>query len=170
MDNGLVWYGKAEMTEKRPKEAKGGLTRAQERVLMALLSCATHRQAAAQAGVSERSLRRHLRDPEFHEEFLKRLREIVTAAVTLAQQRGPEAVTVLCDIMNDPYNPPTARLAAAGKILDVAIKGVETENLAQQVSELKEEVSHLRDLVRLLPPPPLEQPSNGHQRRSGYGS
>ena len=132
---------------------------------MALLSCATHKQAAEQAGMSERSLRRHLRAPGFHEEFLRRRREIVSSAVTLAQQRAPIAVAVLVTIASDNSNPPSVRVSAASKLVDVAMKGVETEDLAEQVAELQEEIDSLKTLAQLLPPPPLEQPTNGNSRR-----
>jgi hypothetical protein len=155
------------MAKKRQESVGNGtLSARQEKALAALLVAPTHQVAAEQAGISPRTLRDYLRQPAFHQEYLARRRQIVSAAVSLAQQRAPAAVAVLCSIMSDSGNPPTARLAAAGKVLDMALRGVEIEDMAQQVAELQEEIDSLKTLVQLLPRPPLEQPTNGNSRRS----
>jgi hypothetical protein len=154
------------LAETRTKTEISGLTATQERALVALLSTTTTEEAAKRAGLTSRTLRRYLRIPEFRAEYLERRREIVSAALTLAQQRAPVAVSVLSTIMGDTSKPPTVRVSAASKVLDVAVKGVETEDLVERVAELQAEIDKLKSLAQLLPRP-VEQP-NGHQRRGRY--
>jgi hypothetical protein len=64
----------------------------------------------------------------------------------MQQTTGPAAVTVL-KLMTDANVPPAVRLRAAESVFDLAIKGVELEDIGARVSELEraaEEASRKR--------------------------
>src|SRR5918996_4444956 len=99
-------------------ENAGSLTARQEKALLALLADARPEAAAKAAGVTSRTIRNYLRDPKFRAEYLTRRRELVSSAVSLAQQQAVVAVAVLSTIMGDTSKPPTVRVSAASKVLD----------------------------------------------------
>jgi phage terminase small subunit len=114
------------------------ITRCQDKAIMALLTCETIAQAAAVAGVSESTLLRWLKDPSFKAAYLEVRREAVSQAVSQLQRLSSEAVRTLQEVMSDTEAKHTARVTAARTVLDMAIKGVEIEDLQARLEELEE--------------------------------
>lgn len=113
------------------------LTAKQARLVAALMTSRTVGEAAARAGVSERTARRWCRLPavrralsEAQDETLKQATRRAVAAVT-------EAVGILQVIMSDPNASAAARVSAARCILDAAARLTETAELADRVSALE---------------------------------
>ena len=117
------------------------LSRNQERAIAALLIHPTMLAAAATAGVGEVTLWRWLQIPEFKEQYRLARREAVSQAVGHLQSACSVAVLALTDICQDVNSPASARVSAAKTVLELALKGVELEDLAVRVEELELQVA-----------------------------
>lgn len=110
----------------------------QQKALEALLSEPTIGKAAAAAEVSESSVYRWLRgDSAFQEAYREARRESVRQAVARLQQASGAAVTVLLQLMATKGNPPAVRLAAASKVLEMAHKAVELDDVIARIEALE---------------------------------
>ena len=117
------------------------LSRNQERAISALLVHPTMTQAADAAGIGEVTLWRWLRIPTFKEQYRLARREAVSQAVGQLQAACSVAVVALTDISKDVNCPARARVSAARTVLEMALKGVELEDLAVRVEELEKRVA-----------------------------
>lgn len=114
------------------------LTARQYQAVAALLSEPTIGKAAAAAGVPVRTLYTWLHDdPAFITIYQEARRQAVQQAIAQLQKHSNDAVSVLVSIMKNTNKPPAARIAAASKVLDLAIKGVELEDLALRLAALE---------------------------------
>lgn len=68
-------------------------------------------------------------------------REVVSQAVGQLQAACSVAVVALTDISQDVNCPASARVSAARTVLEMALKGVELEDLAVRVEELEQRVA-----------------------------
>lgn len=110
----------------------------QYNAIAALLSEPTVRKAAEVAKVPERTLYNWLKIPAFAAEYRAARREAVSQAIARTQQHSSAMVSVLIGIAADSKKPAAARIAAASKALDIAIKSVELEDLAVRLAALEE--------------------------------
>ncbi len=117
------------------------LNRNQERAIAALLVHPTMAKAAGAAGIGEVTLWRWMQIPEFKEQYRLARREAVSQAVGHLQGACSVAVVALTDISQDVNSPASARVSAAKSILELALKGVELEDLAVRVEELEQRVA-----------------------------
>jgi hypothetical protein len=116
--------------------------RRKESAVIGLLLEPSFEKAAARAGVSESTLWRWLRLPEFQEAYRSAKRESVSQAIGCLQRASSEAVEALRQIMNDIQAPATARVSAARSILEFALKGVELEDILARLEALENETSN----------------------------
>lgn len=114
------------------------LTTTQYKALSALMAGASVTDAAQQAGVSERTLYRYLADSTFDAAYRAARRRAVGQATTKLQQIAGEAVEMLRAVMTDTEASDRARVAAASKILDLAYKAVELDDLESRIKALEE--------------------------------
>ena len=114
-----------------------GISRKQDTAIGALLSQPTILAAAESVGVGESTLRRWLKDRDFLAAYRAARREAVSQAVGHLQGACSVAVLALTDISQDVNSPASARVSAARTVLDLALKGVELEDLAVRVEELE---------------------------------
>jgi hypothetical protein len=119
--------------------------RSQERAIAALLSEPTRAAAATQAGVSEATLGRWLKDPAFGVAYRQARRELVRAAVERLQAAAAEAVDTLRSIARGGAKDGD-RVRAAVALLDLAFRGIEPPADA----DCPRAVSGTADVVRLL--------------------
>ena len=117
------------------------LSRNQERAISALLVHPTMTQAADAAGIGDVTLWRWLRIPTFKEQYRLARREAVSQAMGHLQGACSVAVLALTDISQDVNSPASARVSAAKSILELALKGVELEDLVVRVGELEQQVA-----------------------------
>ena len=117
------------------------LSRNQERAISALLLHPSMSKAAAAAGVGEVTLWRWMQIPEFKEHYRLARREVVSQAVGHLQSACGVAVVALTDVFRDVNCPASARVSAARTVLELALKGIELEDLAVRVEELESQVS-----------------------------
>jgi len=106
-----------------------------EKALAAILSTSSITEASKKAKLSETTLFRYLRDPEFQSAFRSARRDLVEAATGKIQQATTEAVETLtrnlhCEI-------PSAEIRAAQIILDAAYKGTELMDILERIEALE---------------------------------
>lgn len=109
----------------------------QERTISALLQAQSLKEAASQAGISEATLHRWLAQPAFQEAYRAAKREVVGHAICRLQRSSGQAVKTLEDVMKDGESPATSRVSAAKIILEMALKGVEAEDLEGRIADLE---------------------------------
>jgi hypothetical protein len=99
------------------------LTGKQEALIAALLTEPTHAAAASKAGVSEATLHRWLRLPEFQAAYRQARRELVEAAVGRIQAATGSAVDALVTVAKSGAKD-SDRVRAAVALLDHAFRGL----------------------------------------------
>src|SRR5919199_5893638 len=110
----------------------------QQKAIAGLLNQPTISAAAQAAGVGERTLYRWLDDPTFATAYRAARRKAVSQAIARLQQVSSGAVAVLAQVASDKQAPSSSRVAAASKLLELAIKAVELEDLEARISILEE--------------------------------
>jgi hypothetical protein len=118
-------------------DSDSGLSRKQERAISALLYEKTTKEAAEISGVTETTLWRWLKDDAFNKAYVEARRLATSQAIAQIQQAGGDAVKTLCTVMNDTQAPASSRVTAAKTVLELGIKAVELEDMAQRLSELE---------------------------------
>jgi hypothetical protein len=113
------------------------LSPAQHNAVAALLAEPTIRKAAEAAGVKERTLYHWLKQPDFAAAYRAARREATSQAIARVQQFSSHAATTLLQLLAPP-NPAAVRLAAASKVLELAIKSVELDDLAARLKALED--------------------------------
>jgi hypothetical protein len=109
-----------------------------EQAIAALLSAGTFAGAAAQCGVSERTLRNWLREREFRAAYRAARRKLLDDAVLVLQHAAKKAVATLVRHMDGDEPGPAVR--AAQIVLDQCFRGTEVLDLFEEIRELREEV------------------------------
>jgi hypothetical protein len=119
------------------------LTRCQEQAIAALLSRKTHTEAAAAVGISEATLQRWLRLPEFQAAYRAARRAVVESAVALLQNAASQAVEAL--VANLKAAKPADQIRAAVEILEYAMRGLDVLDLAARIEELERALGGEKD-------------------------
>jgi hypothetical protein len=111
----------------------------QDAAIQALLTSPSIPEAASQIGISERTLRRWLADPNFKHQYINTKREIVLLGINRAQREVLKAVEAQTDILNDKEAPASARLRAAGDLIHLAFKGLEWKDIEARLTALEQQ-------------------------------
>jgi hypothetical protein len=111
------------------------LSRKQEQAVAALFDHATIAQAAATVGVSERTLRRWMQEPDFEAEHRAVRRRIVEDAITRLQQLSTAAVLALN--RNLTCGNPSVEVRAAQVICDQSYKALEIWDVIPRLAALE---------------------------------
>ena len=114
------------------------LSRKKEQAIAALLTKPTIPAAAQEVGVTPVTLWRWLQIDEFQEAYRKARRDAVAQATAHLQKACGEAVLALRVVMRDDNAPASARVSAARAVLELAIRGIEVEDLEQRIIALEE--------------------------------
>jgi hypothetical protein len=122
--------------------------RAQERAIAALLTESTRAAAADKAGLSEATLGRWLKDPDFRAVYRRARRELVEGAVGRIQAATGQAVDTLLAVAKGGARDGD-RVRAAVALLDHAFKGFDLAGAAPDESE-EGPIEGTADVVRLL--------------------
>jgi hypothetical protein len=114
--------------------------RSADDLLMLALACgATLENAARQAGVSESTVRRRVKDPEFQRKLQALRADMVQRTSGALTAAGTESVRTLLDLQK-PTAPPAVRLGAAKATWELGLKVRETAELEQRLAALEEQV------------------------------
>ncbi|MCC6322741.1 MAG: hypothetical protein IT438_15035 [Phycisphaerales bacterium] len=115
-----------------------GLTPEQESAIAALLTQPTLAKAAKSADVSDRTLRRWLREPVFRDAFRSARRQMFAQAIALTQHYTPLAVNVLAKVMTDPLSASPSKVAAAAAMMRFGRESIELDDLVERIEKLEE--------------------------------
>jgi hypothetical protein len=113
------------------------LTPKQTRAVLALLEYPTLKEAAAAVGVGETTLHRWIKEEAFKATYMDARREAVKQPIAHLQSATGEAVTCLREVMKSTRASEAAKVSAARAVLEMAIKSVELEDLAERVAALE---------------------------------
>lgn len=113
------------------------MTPKQEKALAALLTYPTKEKAAAAAGISSKTLRRYLEDPEFQERYRAAFDELVGGAANTAKQCLSPAIACLYNIMRDTSAATQARIQAARTLLEYGLKLNEQADIVERIAALE---------------------------------
>lgn len=116
------------------------MKRNQEKAIVALLTSDTQAEASKKCGLSERTLRLYLDDPEFFTEYQHRRQQMVTDATKKLQGYMQSAVATLYEIKNDLENPPGVRASAARSLLEYGLKYTDAADLAERITALEKQM------------------------------
>src|ERR1017187_10954707 len=109
----------------------------QDQFIVALLEHPTLDKAAAALGVSDVTLWRSLKRPEFAEAYRKARREAFSQSIAQLQHASNAAVGTLLRVMADREAPAASRVRAADVVLEAAFRGMEMEDIEARVAELE---------------------------------
>src|SRR5829696_7188622 len=109
------------------------LNEEQSRILEALLTYPCKADAARALGISRSTLYRKLREGELKEAERDARTLALSDATASLQNLAREAAVTLSVIMGSSDAPYSARVAAASKLLDLAYRSFELENVASEV-------------------------------------
>jgi hypothetical protein len=119
------------------------LTRKMEAAIGALLSCPSIEQAAAQCGVSYRTLRKWLDLPEFVDQYRRQRRRVQEAAVNHLVRSVAAAASKLQQLLGSDNE--TIALRAAVEILEQARSGLEQLDVVAAIEDLTHRVREIED-------------------------
>lgn len=111
------------------------LTRKQDEAIMALLSETTIGAAALKVGVSEVTLGRWLKLPEFAAAYKEARRQVMEKSIAQLQNSTWAATSTLVRLLGSPSD--SIRLRASIAILDQANKGADTLDFAERLAALE---------------------------------
>lgn len=109
----------------------------QNKALQALLTQPTKTDAAQAAGISPRTLRDYLANPEFQSEYKKAFGELVNDAARQAQQSLNPALAALRSIVDDPNQNSNTRIAAARSLLEYGLRLTEISDILTVIETLE---------------------------------
>lgn len=115
-----------------------GLTRKQERAIIALLSEPGIDAAADACNVSRTTLWRWMQDSAFKAALLAARRETFGVATSKIAATSAIAADALRTVVSDPNAPPAARVSAAKVILERATAAIELDDLGARVAILED--------------------------------
>ena len=113
------------------------MTPKKQKALVALLTHPTKEKAAAAAGITSKTLRSYLNDPEFQAEYRKAFAGLVADATRKVQQTLDPAVAVLREIMEDSNENGQVRVSAARSVLEYGLKMTEQTDILDRLTELE---------------------------------
>lgn len=117
------------------------MTPTKERALAALLTCANKAGAAKVAGISPRTLRTYLQDPEFRERYRQAFKDVLDDSTRTAQRMMEPALYTLREIMRDQDQPGGVRVQASKTIIDSALKLTDQVDVLDRVADIEERLS-----------------------------
>lgn len=113
------------------------MTPNKEKLLAALLTSRTKKEAAAAAGISDRTMRSYFEDKEFCQRYREAFAGVVQDATRRAQQLLEPALSTLQTVMEDEEIPAQARITAARSIIDYSMRLTEQNDIMRQIDELE---------------------------------
>ena len=118
--------------------SKTGKVKRQDQYILALLENPTHQKAAAALGISEVTLWRSMKEPEFVDAYRKARREAFSQSVARLQHASNAAVGTLLRVMTDKDATASSRVRAAEIVLSTSFRGIEIEDIEARVARLEE--------------------------------
>ena len=113
-------------------------SRKQEAAIAALLTHGTLGKSAAASGISESTIRRWLKEPQFQTAYGQAKRQLLEGTINRLRSIGVDGVNALHYVARDKNSPAGARVSAGRAILEVLLRAVEVQDLAERLDKLEE--------------------------------
>lgn len=123
----------------RRKKYGEAMDRRKEQAMAALLECPTHTEAAEAAGISQSTLRKYLRDPDFKAEYERKQKDLVSSACDEGKKSLHLAISTLRAVCKSTDDSAQTRVQAARSLLDYTIKLIEIADLDERITTLEKE-------------------------------
>lgn len=120
------------------KEGVPKITERKEKALAALLTSQTQEEAANKLGITARTIRQYLQDPEFSQKYKEASSNLITDATEQIQKSLSPAIATLRNIAEDENAVLNARVSAARGLLEYGIRLAELSELYKRIEELEE--------------------------------
>ena len=117
----------------------------QQKALGALLSTPNVEAAAAQCGLTSRTIKRYLATQEFAEAYREQRMLMLNETIASLEKAGIDAVAAMTGALKD--EDVNVRLRAARAVLDYLLKGAELERRNRELDEVETEIQELRELI-----------------------
>ena len=108
-----------------------------EKAMAALLSSDTQTEAAKKIGVTPRTLRGYLADPEFSDEYKQRKRQLISDATRQLQRSYRDAIEALHTIVTNEKSSEAGRISAARALLEYGNRFTEVNEVMTTLEELE---------------------------------
>lgn len=115
------------------------MTHKKERLLAALLTSRTKKEAAKAAGISERTMRTYFDDPEFRAAYKQAAAGIMGSATRQLQQNLTAAIDRLGKIVADDEESSITQVSAARTLLDYALRFSEFNDILRELESTEGE-------------------------------
>jgi hypothetical protein len=110
----------------------------QESAIAALLAQPNLTAAASTCGISERTLRRWMRNRNFASRYERERGKLFVGIVDLLKSECSGALRVMVAIANDEKSPAAPRVSAASRIVELTLKTGEMEALEKRIAHLEQ--------------------------------
>lgn len=115
------------------------LKRKYEVAISALMTEPTIKEAAHKSGLSETTLHRYLKAPEFQKVFREAKAELLGQTTARLQSSAALAIDTLEDVMRNKKAVAMARVTAAKTVLEFVYKSHEQEQVIERIEQLEAE-------------------------------
>jgi hypothetical protein len=113
-------------------------SRRKEAAIAALLQYPTLPEAAANCGLSPRTLRRWLANEEFEKAYRTSRTKLLEGTLNLLTRKSFAAAETLASIADGSIVPTASRFSAARAVVELAIRGAELQEFEERLAELEE--------------------------------
>ena len=117
------------------------LTSRQQKAIIALLQQPTIEKAAVSAHIGVATIYRWLRQDAFRKAYRVARNEAVSRAMARLQRASSGAVDILVELMACDATPASVRMGAARCVLEMAVKTLESEDLAARIEALEKRIA-----------------------------
>jgi hypothetical protein len=114
------------------------LTRRKEQAIAALLAHQTLADAARECKISERTLRRWLKNKSFYSRYRRERDMMLDGVVDVLKQSAVGAVRTLVAVAENKKSPASARVSAASRILELNFRSHDLITIEKRLSSLEE--------------------------------
>jgi transposase-like protein len=121
--------------------AQRGRRSADQKLILALTCGATIEAAARQAGVSEATVYRRLKDPEFKAQLQTARQGMVERTTNMLSAASTESVKTLLRLQGERY-PPAVQLGAAKAIVELGSKLRDNQDLFERVVAIQTQLAN----------------------------
>lgn len=116
-----------------------------EMMIQAIVSEPTITAAAAKCGVSQQSIYKYMKDPEFKAELNKKQQEILKESNRKMMQATSLAADKLISVLKDPDASNSDIIRTGELVFKVSQNAMDSELIVQKLEELEEQISSRRD-------------------------
>lgn len=109
-----------------------------EKIITALLTSDTQKEASAKAGISDRMLRSYLANPVFNAEYQRRKQKVFADASKQIQSSLKTAINALKGILTSKTSSDGAKISASRALLEYGLRFTELTDIMTRLEALEQ--------------------------------